>query len=97
MISIEGPSRARCQLGWKEFTHTPLKLTREYHQDQVMSLLERFVANPALDLHEVRMKLGVLDEVTAEVFFALTVFLCDCLLQLKPAADATTSPRAQSC
>ena len=35
------------------------------------------------------MKLGVLDELPAELF-ALTVFLCDDLLQLKPAPLAST-------
>ena len=54
-----------------------------------MSLLERFTANPALTRHELRVKLGVLDELAAEVF-ALTVFLCDELLQLKPALAVTT-------
>ena len=40
------------------------------------------------------MKLGVLDALAAEVF-ALTVFLCDNLLQLKPAShSATTSKKA---
>ena len=40
-----------------------------------------------------RVKLGVLDELAAEVY-ALTVFLCDDLLQLKPAsgpADAAAT------
>ena len=51
-----------------------------------MSLLERFTANPALTRHELRVKLGVLDELAAEVF-ALIVFLCDDLLQLKAASN----------
>ena len=50
-----------------------------------MSLLERFIANPAQIRHEVRAKLGMLDGLAAEVF-ALTAFLCDELLQLKPAS-----------
>ena len=37
------------------------------------------------------MKLGMLDELAAEVF-ALTVFLCDDLLQLKPAAASDADP-----
>ena len=36
------------------------------------------------------MKLGVLDEVAAE-FFALVVFLCDGLLQLRPPTLITSS------
>jgi len=42
------------------------------------------MANPTQIRHELRMKLGALDELAAEVF-ALTVFLCDELLLLKPA------------
>ena len=52
-------------------------------------MLERFLANPALTRHEVQVKLGVLDELAAEVF-ALTVFLCDDLLHLKPASHPAT-------
>jgi len=48
------------------------------------------MANPTQTRHEVRVKLGVLDELAAEVF-ALTVFLCDDLLQLKPAPLASTT------
>jgi len=55
----------------------------------VVSLLERFTANAALTRYEIRMKLGVLDELAAQVF-ALIVFLCDDLLQLKPALVTTT-------
>ena len=55
-----------------------------------MFVLERFIANPAQTRHELRVKLGVLDEMAAEVF-ALTVFLCDELLQLQPAPLAATT------
>ena len=55
-----------------------------------MSVLERFIDNPALTRHELRGKLGVLDELAAEVF-ALIVFLCDDLLQLRPPALTTTT------
>jgi len=37
-----------------------------------------------------RVKLGVLDELAAEVF-ALTVFLCDELLHLKPTLDTAAT------
>jgi len=58
-----------------------------------VTLLERFMANPTQTRHEVRMKLGVLDELAAEVF-ALMVFLCEGLLQLRPAIStaATSNP-----
>ena len=48
-----------------------------------MSVLERFITNSTQTRHEVRVKLGVPDALAAEVF-ALTVFLCDDLLQPKP-------------
>ena len=66
--------------------YTALEIARERNYTEAVSLLERFVANPAQTRYEVRVKLGMLDELAAEVF-ALTVFLCDDLLQLKPAAD----------
>ena len=61
---------------------------QEESNPEVASLLERFLANPAQTRHELRVKLGVL---AADVF-ALTVFLCDDLLQLKPAPLASTNP-----
>jgi len=66
---------------------TALEIASENNKTEVVSLLERFLANPAQTRHELRAKLGVLDALAAEVF-ALTVFLCDDLLQLKPALGA---------
>ena len=54
-----------------------------------MSLLERYTIDQAQTRHELRVKLGVLDELAVEVF-ALTVFLCDELVQLE-AAPTTNS------
>ena len=54
-----------------------------------MCLLESFIADATQTRHEVRVKLGVLNELAAEVF-ALIVFMCDELLQLKPAIDDDT-------
>ena len=64
--------------------YTSLEIARDEGETEVVSLLERLIANPALTRHELRLKLGMLDELAAAVF-ALTVFLCDELLQLKPA------------
>ena len=47
--------------------------------------LERFLRDPVLTHHVIRVRLEVLDGVAAKIF-ALTVFLCDDLLQLKPAS-----------
>jgi len=75
---------------WDDNEYTALEIAREEDQTEAVSLLERFIANPALTRHEVRVKLGMLDELAAEVF-ALTVFLCDDLLQLKPALDTAAT------
>ena len=80
---------------WDDKEYTALEIAGEYERTEVVSLLERFLANPALTRHELRVKFGVLDEMAAEVF-ALTVFLCDDLLQLKPAPTTTTAAAAAS-
>jgi len=68
---------------------TALERAKERNQTEAVSVLERFMTNPAETRHELRVKLGVLDELAAEVF-ALTVFLCDDLLQPKPVSAAAT-------
>jgi len=49
----------------------------------VVSLLERFIADPAQTRHALRGKLGVLDELAAEVF-ALTIFFNPDLSRFQP-------------
>jgi len=70
--------------------YTALEIAREKNNTGTASLLERFAINPALTRHELRVKLGMVAELAAEVF-ALTVFLCDGLLQLKPPPLAAAS------
>jgi len=70
---------------WDGKYFTALEAARKYKKTKAVSLLERFVANPERTRHELHVKLGMLDEKAAEVF-ALTVFLCDDLLQLMPAS-----------
>jgi len=67
------------------------EVARKREKTEVVSLLERFMADPTQTRYELRVKLGVLDELAAELF-ALTVFHCDNLLQLKP--DLATNPAA---
>jgi len=69
--------------------YTALEIARKENKTEAVSVLERFTTNPAQTRYEIRVKLGMLDEVAAEVF-ALTVFLCDDLLRLKPALPITT-------
>ena len=75
----------------------PPEMAREQKHGEIVLLLERFVANPALTRRELRVKFGVLDGVAAEIFAAM-IFLCDELLQIRrtrashqksAAADAT--------
>jgi len=76
---------------WLAKDYTALEIARKYGKTEVVSLLERFKTNPTQTRHELRVKLGILDELAAEVF-ALTVFLCDDLLQLKPASHPAVNP-----
>jgi len=81
---------------WSDKEYTALEIAREMNKTEVVSLLERFMANPVLTRYQVRVKLGLLDELAAEVF-ALSVFLCDDLLQLKtdsPSTAALSNPAA---
>ena len=53
--------------GWKEYTS--LEIARKHRRSEVASVLERFMINPVLTRHELRVKLGVLDKLAAEAFF----------------------------
>ena len=70
--------------------YTALEAARNAMQYPVVLLLEQFMTNPMQTRHELRVKLGVLNAL-AEVF-ALTVFLCDDLLELKPASHLAATP-----
>ena len=80
---------------WYGIDYTTIEIARKMNQTEAVSLLERFIADPTLTRHELRVKLGMLDEVAAELF-ALTVFLCDDLLQLSPAPLSTPNPAASA-
>jgi len=56
----------------------------------VATLLERFKENPVETRHRVRLELGLVDELAAEMF-ALVVFVSDGLLQIR---DTASSPPA---
>ena len=88
MAEIWETSRTRKGLGWGK-DYTALEIARKEKETKAVSVLERFTTNPGLTRHELRGKLGILDELAAEVF-ALTVFLCDDL-QLKPASNSAIS------
>jgi len=65
---------------------------KERGKAEVVTLLERFKENPGLTRQQVRVELGLLDELAAEMF-ALVVFVSDGLLQIKD--TTTTTPAAR--
>ena len=70
-------------------TTQPSKLQERETRLKLCLCWKDSIANPALTHHELRVKLGALDDLAAEIF-ALTVFLCDELLLLKPASHPAT-------
>ena len=46
----------------------PFSIAKDFERDQVVTLLERFRANPSQTRHALRVKLGVLDEMAAKIF-----------------------------
>jgi len=75
---------------WENRNETALQIA-ERMSHKISSLLKSFGTNPEQTRYEVRVKLGALDELAAEVF-ALIVFLCDGVLQLKPALISSRPP-----
>jgi len=69
----------------------PISAAKKQGKTEVVTLLERFKENPEETRHAMRVELGLLDEMAAEMF-ALVVFVCDGLLQVK---DTTPSPAAR--
>jgi len=59
---------------------------------EVVTLLERFKEHPEDTRHELRVELGLLDDLAAEMF-ALVVFVSDGLLQVNDVT--TTTPTAR--
>jgi len=67
-------------------------IAKRYAKTEVVDLLERFEENPVKTRHQVRVELGLADEMAAEMF-ALVVFVTDGLLQIKD--TKTTTPAAR--
>ena len=65
-----------------------IRTAKEEGRTEVVSLLERFKSDATQTRHAVRVELGLLDELAAEVF-ALVVFVSDGLLQIN---DTSTTP-----
>ena len=78
-----------CVLKLLEFPPPNHRATRE-NQTKTLVLMRKFMANPMLTRHQVRVRLGFAVSWAAEVF-AATIFLCDDLFQLKYARYSTRS------
>jgi len=87
-----GDIRSKKQAFFSSDGCTALEIARQMNAMEIVSLLERFMANPTLTRHELRVRLGVLKELAAELFAAV-VFLCDGLLQRKPASHPAATPK----
>jgi len=70
--------------------YTALEIARVMNKTKVVSVLERFIANPVRARSKLQVELGAL-EVSAAELYAVTVFLCDDILQLKPASHPATA------
>ena len=78
---------------WGIENYSALEIARWQEMSEVESLLELFMANPEKIRSMVRVKLGMW--MMAAELFAIVVFLCDDLLQLKPASHpAAPKPTA---
>ena len=71
---------------------TSLELAREQDFPEMISLLERFIANPVQTQYELRVVLGLPGSLASQVF-ALVVFLCDDLLKIKETQTQTAIGR----
>ena len=67
-------------------------VAKQMGETEVVTLLERFKEDPVETRHAMRVELGLLNELAAEVF-ALVVFVSDGLLQVKDTTTATPAAR----
>ena len=74
-----------------EYETDAIGIAKRMGKTEVATLLERFKKNPVKTRHAVRVELGFLDDLAAEMF-ALVVFVSDGLMQIKD--RATLSPAA---
>ena len=75
---------------WDSNEYTAIEAARNAYIDnhtETISLLENLMVNPIQTGHQIRVELGLQDELAAEVF-ALTVFLCDDQFQLNSTSAA---------
>jgi len=73
-------------------SHTLLGIAREFNEQEMVVLLERYRHDPDRLRYEIRVELGVIDKMASTVFASI-VFLCDGLLKLIPAKTKATLSR----
>jgi len=73
-------------------TTDAIGVAKNWRKTVVATLLERFKENPVETRHDMRVELGFIDELAAEMF-ALVVFVSNGLLQIND--DTTPSPAAR--
>ena len=61
---------------------------KEWRKTEVLTLLERFKENPVETRHAMRVELGLVDALAAEMF-AMVVFVSDGLMQVENLVDST--------
>ena len=71
--------------------YTALEIAQHCQKTEVIPLLKRLLSNPSQTRHDIWVKLGLQDQLAAELF-AITVFLCDNLLQFIPPESTASHP-----
>jgi len=79
------------EMDLKEWETDAIREAKKQGKTEVVTLLERFKENPEETRHSVRLELGLVDALAAEMF-AVVVFVSDGLLQVK---DTTPSSAAR--
>jgi hypothetical protein len=70
-------------LGWPGYDNSDaIGVAMSWGKTLVVTLLEKFEENPTQTRHEVRLELGCLEAMAAELF-SMVIFLCDELVEIK--------------
>ena len=77
---------------WGDKEYTPIEIARYGNETKIVSLLERFTSNRLKTRNELRLELGLIDHWPNELF-ALSVFLCDDFLCIKPQSLGSPASR----
>jgi hypothetical protein len=81
-------------LDGNEYSAIEIARERDPHGES-LPLLERFKTNPIQTKHEIRVELGLIDALAAEVF-GIMVFLCDGFLRIKSGRTRRSTQRPET-